>query len=136
MFSFASSKLYKHLCLRLLLWCACGTLLLHDSFFFYLSFLSWIFTICNRAREGGGFFFNSSVPHPALQIRASQRSITANLWPLTALYLSCNDHCDQWIFQEIFLSLLFLFYFILNDFELVFLELLKIWNSFLFCAPE
>ena len=55
-------------------------------------------------------------------------------------YLSCNDHCDQWLFQEVFWLLLFLFP--RNSFEwswtleLVFLELLNIGNSFLFHARE
>ena len=40
----------------------------------------------------------------ALQIRAGQRSITAFDCP----YLSCNNHCDWWLFQEIFFSLLFI----------------------------
>ena len=43
-------------------------------------------------------------------------------------YLSCNDHCDWWLFQEIFL-LLFLFR---RNLELAFLELLNNQNSFLF----
>ena len=39
--------------------------------------------------------------------------------PFDRPYLSCNDHRDQWVFQEIF------FYFLeihLNDLELVFME--------------
>ena len=30
--------------------------------FFYLGFLSWTFTIHRTAVEGGGYFFNSSLP--------------------------------------------------------------------------
>ena len=45
-----------------------------------------------------------------LEIRADQRSITANLWPLTAqIYHAFNDHCDWWLFQIFFLLILFLF---------------------------
>ena len=32
--------------------------------FFFLSFLSWTFTIHNRAGEGGEYLFNSSLPLP------------------------------------------------------------------------
>ena len=49
-------------------------------------------------------------------------------------YLSCNDHCYWWLFQEIYY-----FYFVeilLNDLELVLLELLNIQNSFLFHGQE
>ena len=38
-------------------------------------------------------------------------------------YLSCNDHYDQWLFQEILFFLIFLLEIFLNDFELVFLEI-------------
>ena len=47
------------------------------------------------------FFFQSTLGMlAALQIRANQRSITANLWQNSNL--SCNDHCDRWLFQENF----------------------------------
>ena len=34
------------------------------NFFFYLGFLSRTFTIHGTAGEGGGYLFNSSLPHP------------------------------------------------------------------------
>ena len=47
------------------------------------------------------FFFQSTLGMlAALQIRANQRSITANLWQNSNL--SCNNHCDRWLFQENF----------------------------------
>ena len=50
------------------------------------------------------FFFQSTLGMlAALQIRANQRSITANLWQNSNL--PCNDHCDRWLFQENFFLL-------------------------------
>ena len=46
-------------------------------------------------------------------------------------YLSCNDHCDQWLFQEI-LFYYYYFYFLeifLNNLELVFLEFRHIYKT-------
>ena len=50
----------------------------------------------------------------ALQVRAGQRSITANIWPLTA-HIYHKIISDWWLFQEIFLLLLFLLH--KNSFE-------------------
>ena len=50
------------------------------------------------------FFFQSTLGMlAALQIRANQRSIIANLWQNSNL--PCNDHCDRWLFQENFFLL-------------------------------
>ena len=43
---------------------------IYYPFIFYLGFLSWIFTIHSTEGEGGGHFFNSSLPIP----HASQTS--------------------------------------------------------------
>ena len=45
--------------------------------------------------------------HAALKIRAGQRSITANFWPLAAHIYYVIDHGDPWHFQVI----LFYYYF-------------------------
>ena len=47
-------------------------------------------------------------------------------------YLSCDDHCDRWLFQEIFFLYQYNIYFleiILNDLELVFLEFKHIYKT-------
>ena len=41
-----------------------GNLRANVFFFFYLGFLSWTFTNHRTAGEGGGHFFNSSLPLP------------------------------------------------------------------------
>ena len=46
-------------------------------------------------------------------------------------YLSCNDHCDWWLFQETFFCYYY-FYFpeiLLNDLKLVFLEVKHIYKK-------
>ena len=46
-------------------------------------------------------------------------------------YLSCNHHCDWWLFQEIFFYL-YCFYFLeilLKDLELVFVEFIHIYKT-------
>ena len=71
----------------------------------------------------------------ALQIRANLQSIAANLWLLTTHIYHVMIISD--LFQEIFHY--YYFYFVeilLNYLELVFLELLNIWKSFIFCAGE
>ena len=40
------------------------------------------------------------------RLTVNYRQSLAFDWP----YLSCDDHCDQWLFQEIFLSLSFSFH--------------------------
>ena len=66
------------------------------NFFFYLGFLSRIFTIHGTAREGGGYLFNSSLPLPPVSRHlhisrtisaessslhiASSRDRTGNFW--------------------------------------------------------
>ena len=50
-------------------------------------------------------------------------------------YLSCNDHCDRWLFQEIFLSL-FLFH--ISSFEqswTCFLGIVKHPKDYVICKP-
>ena len=57
--------------------------------------------------------------------------------PFDHPYLSCNDHCDRWLSQEIFFY--YHFYLVeiyLNDLELVFFKLLNVQNSFLHSAWE
>ena len=73
----------------------------------------------------------------ALQIRASQRSITANPWPLTAHIYHVMTIVTGDFSKKSFYHYYFHFVEILwNDLELVFLKLLNIRNSFLFCAWE
>ena len=72
----------------------------------------------------------------SLQIRASQRSITAKLWPLTAHTYPVMIIVTGGFSKK---SFYYIFYFIeilLNDLELFFMELLNIQNSFLFHPRE
>ena len=71
----------------------------------------------------------------ALQIRASQQSITANLWPLTTHFCHVMVIVTGGFSKKPFYH--YYFYFVeilLNNLELVFLELLNIQKSFLWHA--
>ena len=73
----------------------------------------------------------------ALQIRAGQRSITINLWALTAHIYHVMIVVTDGFSKKSFYYYYFYFAEILfNNLELVLLELLNIENSFLFCAQE
>ena len=72
--------------------------------------------------------------YPSIHSTASKFWSTVNWCQSLAFdhsYLSWNDHCDQWLFQEIIflLILFFLLEILLNDLEIVFLELKHI-NTF------
>ena len=72
--------------------------------------------------------------YPCIHSTASKFWSTVNWCQSLAFdhsYLSWNDHCDQWLFQEIIflLILFFLLEILLNDLEIVFLELKHI-NTF------
>ena len=57
-----------------------GFFVLFCFFFFYLDFLSWLFTIHKTAEEGESYLFNSPLPlHKHIDIR---RTITAESSPL------------------------------------------------------
>ena len=67
----------------------------------------------------------------ALQIRTGQQLTTGNLQLLSTHILACNDHCDRWLFQEIFIyyyyHYCYYYYYhfleiILNDLEPIFLK--------------
>ena len=75
--------------------------------------------------------------YTALQIRASQWSIAANLWPLTTHIYHIMIIVTGGFSKKSFYNNCFYFKeILLNDLELVFLELLNIQNSFLFRAQE
>ena len=67
----------------------------------------------------------------ALQIRAGQWTITANLWPLTThIYHVMIIVTSGFSMKPFYYHCFHFAEILLNDFELVFLELLNIRNSF------
>ena len=65
------------------------------------NFIIYYFLVKRKPNERIDLLITTSMNILVLQIRAGQWSITANLQPLTA-HIYHNDHCDRWLFQEIF----------------------------------